>query len=197
MLKDRRQFFIRQHAALFKLAGAYDILDPGSQEVIGSVKETPPGWAKLLRLFINKGFLPTAAEVREAGAVRPAFTLHKSPGVLRHRVTVRDESGQSLGFFQSKAFSWRSRLMLHGADGVQLGELSGDWKGWDFTLRNVQGKEIGKVTKKWAGIGKELFTTADSYMVSLADDVPAAGTLATLMLAAGLAVDLALKEHAG
>jgi hypothetical protein len=55
---------------------------------------------------------------------------------------------------------------------------------------------LGKVTKKWAGLGKEMFTTADSYMIALSDRVSASDGTSTLLLAAGLAVDLALKEHA-
>jgi uncharacterized protein YxjI len=197
MLANRRQIFVRQHAALLKLSGAYDVVDPATGQVIGAVAETPPTWAKYLRLFVNKGFLPTAAEVTEAGSHRHCLRLEKSPGVFTHKVTVRNAEGQPIAHLKTKAFSLRSRLLLHAPDGRPLGELKGDWKGWDFTLRTPDGQELGKVTKKWAGLGKELFTTADSYMIALGDRVSASDGASTLLLAAGLAVDLALKEHSG
>ena len=52
--------------------------------------------------------------------------------------------------------------------------------------------ELGLITKKWAGLGKELFTTADNYMISLHGSPDAETSL--LLLAAGLAVDTVFKE---
>lgn len=69
--------------------------------------------------------------------------------------------------------------------------MQGDWKGWNF--RFLSGNtELGVVTKKWGGLGKELFTTADNYIISLAGAPNPA--VATLLLAAGLAIDTVLKE---
>ncbi len=55
---------------------------------------------------------------------------------------------------------------------------------------------LGVVTKKWAGVGKELFTTADNYMISLSDRAPSGPDHAPLLLAAGLAIDIVFKEAA-
>ena len=52
--------------------------------------------------------------------------------------------------------------------------------------------EIGNITKKWAGIGKELFTSADNYIIALNHEP--APEKAILLLAAGLAVDTVYKE---
>ena len=54
--------------------------------------------------------------------------------------------------------------------------------------------EIGKITKKWAGIGKELFTSADNYMISLSEGRSFRPESAPLLLAAGLAIDTVYKE---
>jgi hypothetical protein len=35
-----------------------------------------------------------------------------------------------------------------------VAEVKGDWKGWNFTFLSSDGREIGKVTKKRAGIGQ-------------------------------------------
>ena len=58
---------------------------------------------------------------------------------------------------------------------------------------SVDGRELGKVTKQWAGIGKELFTSADVYMISIAERGEGRATAAMLLLAAGLAIDIVYK----
>ena len=78
------------------------------------------------------------------------------------------------------------------AAGSEVALLKGDWKGWNFRLLDKSEKELGTVTKKWAGIGKELFTTADNYIISLNEEPSPA--MAILLLAAGLAVDTVYKE---
>ena len=82
------------------------------------------------------------------------------------------------------------------AEGQKIGELKGDWKGWNFKFLDARGQELGLITKKWGGVGRELFTTADNYMVALDDKAPAQPNQAPMMLAAGLAIDVVFKEAA-
>lgn len=72
--------------------------------------------------------------------------------------------------------------------------MKGNWKGWDFKFLSKGGREIGTVTKKWAGLGKELFTSADNYIISLSDLGGASPAASALLLAAGLAIDVVFKE---
>ena len=55
-------------------------------------------------------------------------------------------------------------------------------------------KELAHVTKKWTGIGKELFTSADNYVLEISDSVPADDTIRQLILAAVMCIDMVLKE---
>ena len=59
------------------------------------------------------------------------------------------------------------------------------------------GIELGQVTKKWAGIGNELFTSADNYIVSIDDRLADQPVARTLLLAAALAIDIVYKEAKG
>ena len=194
MFANRRQLFVRQHAGLLKLTSSYDIIDPANGQVIGAAKEVPPTWAKYLRLVVNKAMLPTMVEVSETGTSGLAVALHRNAGIFSKRVRVTSGTGAELGYFQSKAFSLGGALKLHDTNGRLLGEVKGDWKGWNFKMLDTQGRELGVITKKWAGIGKELFTTADQYALSLSEAAGSNRGLCTLLLAAGLAVDLVFKE---
>jgi uncharacterized protein YxjI len=75
----------------------------------------------------------------------------------------------------------------------QVAEVKGDWKGWNFRFLNKGGREIGSVTKKWAGLGKELFTSADNYIIALTD-AEANRDTRSLLLAAGICIDVVFKE---
>jgi hypothetical protein len=68
----------------------------------------------------------------------------------------------------------------------------GGLEGMELPFLDVSDKEIGTITKKWAGIKKELFTSADNYIISLNQEPNP--EKAMLLLAAGLAVDTIYKE---
>ena len=71
--------------------------------------------------------------------------------------------------------------------------VKGDWKGWNFRF-TAGDRELGVVTKKWAGLGKEFFTSADNYMISIHGAPNPVANI--LLLAAGLAIDTVLNESA-
>ena len=194
MLLNRREFLVKEHVALIKLTDTYDIIDPASGRTIGVAREEPPAWAKFGRLVVNKQFLPTTINVYDDEGSPPVLVLHKAPGLLRQKVTVTDDRGATLGRFESKLFALGGGFHVYDPAGSPMAEVKGDWKGWNFQFLSPEGEEIGLVTKKWAGIGKELFTTADTYMISLTDRAVLNPAAAALLLAAGLAIDTVLKE---
>ena len=55
-------------------------------------------------------------------------------------------------------------------------------------------EQIALVTKKWMGLGKEWFTSADNYVVSIDDKVPAADSVRAMIVAAALYIDMVFAE---
>jgi uncharacterized protein YxjI len=194
MLLEHKEFFIREHVSFMKLVDRYDILDPQTQQPIGVAKEEPPEWAKYLRIILNKSMLPTTINVYENENEPPLFSIHKPFTLFQSKVTIVDRNGTSLGWFKGKFFSLGGGFWVHNAQDQCVAEIKGDWKGWDFKFLSSKGEEIGRVTKKWAGIGKELFTSADNYMISLSHIPEGQQAAAILLLAAGLAIDTVYKE---
>ena len=92
---------------------------------------------------------------------------------------------------------WRSLLRdeweVLDANDQPLCMLQGKWTSWDFSFK-VGDQELGRVTKKWAGLGKELFTTADNYVLEIGNAVPADHPVRQLILAAVMCIDMVLKE---
>ncbi|MFO1041431.1 MAG: phospholipid scramblase-related protein [Planctomycetaceae bacterium] len=110
------------------------------------------------------------------------------------QVSVFDENGKEVGFFRSKVFSWGGGFTVHDPAGTQIADVTGDWKGWSFTMADQRGNQLGQVNKQWAGAMKELFTSADNYLITLDESVSSNPGLAALLLAAGLSIDIVFKE---
>lgn len=195
-LLDRSQFFIRERVGVLKLTNTYDILDPATNQVIGVAKEEPPTWSKFLRLLLSAQMLPTAIYVYDLEGTNPVVSITRGFTFLRAKVQVRS-GGRDLGYFQTKWFSLRGGFNLLDPQNHQVAELKGNWVGWEFRFLSNSGREIGTVTKKWAGLAKEMFTSADNYLIAISDRSAAGPATSALLLAAGLAVDIIFKEKGG
>ncbi|MST93960.1 MAG: oxidoreductase [Pedosphaera sp.] len=190
---NHKNYFIKERVGFMKLVDTYDILDPETQQVIGTAKEEP-GWTQYLRMLVNKQMLPTTLNVYENGGTVPVFTIHRPMAFFRSKVRVTGAGGVPLGYFKSKLFSFGGGFWVFDNADQKVAEVKGDWKGWNFKLLSTGGAELGTVTKKWAGFGKELFTSADNYMISLSAHAEGSSAASLLLLAAGLAIDVVFKE---
>jgi uncharacterized protein YxjI len=193
---NRQTYYIREHVGFLKLANTYDILDPETQEQIGIAKEKPGTLVQVLRLLINKRMLPTKVCIYEGtdceNEANLLFSIERGFTLINPKVSVLDENGQILGWFKSKFFSLGGAFRVFDATGAEIALLKGDWKGRNFRFLDPNQNEIGKINQQWAGWTKEMFTSADRYIISL-NEQPSPGK-AILMLAAGLAVDTVFKE---
>jgi uncharacterized protein YxjI len=193
-LLDRRTFFVKERVAMLKMTDTYDILDPATSQSIGVAREEPPTWAKWLRLAVNKSMLPTAIRIYEAEDQPPVVSIERGFTVLRSKIAVKSADGTPLGYFKSKLISLGGGFHVYDPQDQQVAEVKGNWRGKEFKFFNKGGREIGSVTKKWAGLGKELFTSADNYIITLTDSQTATPENTALLLAAGIAVDIVFKE---
>lgn len=191
---DRKTFLVKERVGFLKLVGTYDIFDPASGARLGIAQEQISTGMKLLRLLINKRLLPTVVEVREGEDGPLVLSIRRGAAILRSHISVRNRLDQEIGRFKSKLFSLGGGFFVVDTLDNQVAEIKGDWKGWNFRFLGSDGTELGVVTKKWAGIGKELFTSADNYVISLHDTAALTPDASALLLAAGLAIDIVYKE---
>ena len=194
MLLDRRRFLVKERVAVLKLTDTYDILETETGTAIGIARDEPGTFTKLLRLVVEKRLLPTKLNIYELNGTAPVISLQKKPGLLRITVQVRDADGSLLGSFRSKLFTLGGGFVIMDATGAKVAEVKGDWKGFNFRVLDSNGEELGVVSKKWGGIAKEFFTSADSYVISMSDTQAAANVSSAIALAAGLAIDVVFKE---
>ncbi len=192
---NQKTYFIREHVGFMKLSDTYDILNPQTQEQIGIAKEKPGTLILLLRFLVNKQMLPTKVFVYEGAnpedETKLLFSIQRGFTLFRSRVNICDAQGRIIGWLRSKLFSLGGAFCVFDAADNEVAAVKGDWKGWNFRFLDKSESEIGTITKKWAGIGKELFTSADNYILSLNQNPTPENAI--LLLAAGLAVDTIYK----
>ncbi len=122
------------------------------------------------------------------------LTVRRDVSWFLSTVEVIDEQKRLIGKFKQKLFSIGGKFEVLDTSDRVLCTLKGSWTSWDFKFVSNDGKEFATVTKKWNGLGKELFTSADNYILQINPQVPADNPLRMLIMAAVMCIDLVLKE---
>ena len=127
------------------------------------------------------------------GATTKVLTVKRGISIILSTVDVLDENDNLVGKFKQKFFSIGGKFNVLDANENVLCKLQGEWTSWDFKFvkENI---EYGHVSKKWDGLGKEMFTSADNYMLEISDTVRKDDPLRILILAAVVCIDMVLKE---
>lgn len=186
-------FFIKEHIGMFKAANNFDIFHPDTKELLMTCREEQLGFfTKMFRFTDYKRITPFHVEIK-SGKGEPVLEVKRGISLFLSTVEVFDENRQLVGRFKQKFFSIGGKFDVLDPQNNVLCTLKGKWTSWDFKF--MQGNtELAHVTKKWAGIGRELFTSADNYMLSVNDLVRKDDNVRLLILAAVMCIDMVLKE---
>ncbi len=189
---DHDLYIINQKVNFLKIANKYEVFDDNGQQ-IGAIQQRLSGGAAFLRLIINRAMLPFKLEILDLNeqvqaTISRGFTFFMSKII----VTLPDGSPP---FYIKQRFKFLSAgFTILDSSQQKIGEISGDWKAWNFTITDMSGSEIGRVNKQWAGALKELFTTADKYMVTL-DRSDMEYHKKVAIVSAAITIDMVLKER--
>jgi uncharacterized protein YxjI len=192
-LFEARALMVSQKAKLIELTNEYDVTDPATGALLAQV-----------------------VEVGQSGLKKAVRFLGNYDQFFTHKLEVRDPSGRVLLQMTRPAKVFKSRMQIAQGDSTPVGEIVQDnvfgkkrfgfsvggaiiggiraenWRSWDFAIEDAAGTEIGRINKKWAGIGRELFTTADHYQVLIHQELPY--PLRLMAIASAVTVDTALKQ---
>jgi len=186
-------FFIKEQVGIFKAANNYDIFNPETKEMIMTCREPNLGFfTKMFRFSDYKRMTPFEVEVKSASGEK-IITVKRGFALILSTVEVLDENDVLIGKFKQKFFSIGGRFDVLDANENVVCNLKGKWTSWDFRFMNGD-IELAHVSKKWAGLGKELFTTADNYMLQINDSVKKEDNVRQLILAAVMCIDMVIKE---
>lgn len=190
---DRDRLFFSQKAKLIELTNEYRILDE-SGAMLGVARQEGQSKMKKALRFVSRvdQFLTHHIGVYEEDGTK-VLALTRPAKIMRSKIIVEDADGSTVGTISQQNVFGRIRFEYADASGKTIGGIKAEnWRAWNFSIVDEEDREIGRITKKWAGAAKELFTTADNYVYEIAPSVQ--GPLRLLALASAAGVDLALKQ---
>jgi uncharacterized protein YxjI len=191
---NKNLFFVKEHVKIFKAANSFDIFDPDTKQIVLECREENLGFfTKMLRFTDYKRMTPFNMVIKTTTGQK-IVTVRRGVSFFRSTVEVLNEQDALIGKFKQHFFSIGGKFEVLDQNERSLCMLKGTWTSWDFKFISNDDKEFATVTKKWTGLGKELFTSADNYILQINSEVPADHPLRKLILAAVMCIDLVLKE---
>ena len=186
-------FLIKEHVGMFKASNNFDIFNPENGAMMMTCREPNLGaFTKIFRFTSYKKMTPFNIVISDNQG-KKILSVKRGFTVFRSDIEVLDENDRLIGLFKQKFFSFGGKFEIHDNNDKHLCTLQGKWTGWDFKFLK-ENTELATVSKKWAGIGKELFTSADNYILDIKDDVEKSSPLRRLIFGAVICIDMVLKE---
>ena len=190
---SKNLFFVKEHRGFFKAANNYDIIDPQGQQTVMLCREPDLGvFTKIFRFTDYKTQTPFNIIITDTTGT-PILRVKRGLTIFRSVVEVFDQNEMLIGRFRQRFLSIGGKFEVQDPMGQTLCILKGKWSSWEFNF--MKGEiALAKVSKKWGGLGRELFTSADNYMLEIKEVVPADDKVRLLILAAVMCIDMVLKE---
>lgn len=189
---DNNDYFIDERVGMFKFNNSYKVYDnTGAQ--IGNVQQSMPGALKALSMVLNKGLFPFKLDIKDMdnnvlASIKRGWTFFMS------KITITDNTDSTIGFIKQKFKLVKPSFDILDNNQNIIATISGDWKAWNFKIKDTTDTQLGAISKKWNGVLKEAFTTADKYVISILPEVKE-DTKKIAIVSAAITIDMVLKEN--
>jgi uncharacterized protein YxjI len=199
-MTDRPKLFtekilvVNQKAKLLELVNEYKVLDQEGNQ-IGAVAEVGQSTAKKIARLVSSldQFMTHTYEIRDVDDTA-VLVLTRPRKFVKSSFLLAKPDGTEVGQVKQANVFGKIRFSLE-AGGQAVGSINAEnWRAWNFNIQDTSGKEVARITKKWVGLAKATFTTADNYVIEINEEME--DPLLSLVVAAALCVDTALKQDA-
>lgn len=196
IVSDRTRVMIRQQKEWgeilvgFESKNRFELSDEGGNRLGLAAEESSGFGAMFARNFLGKCRKATI-HIYDATGNR----IGRGEKPFRwffHRMEVFD-GNQKIGAVQRK-WSWFNRkFSIENSAGQEVMQIfSPMFRIWTFKLMLGQ-QEVGRISKKWGGVLKEMFTDADSFGMEVDESVP--NELRSILLVATFLIDFTCFEN--
>ena len=180
------EILLDEKVSFMRFANSYKVYDL-SGNIIGAVEQTNiSGGAKAARVLFGSGTKTMQQfhyNIVDSNGKQLAG-VHRDGGAFA-QIKITDRHEKTLGYL--------SRGQLLDTNQNVICRLKSDWKGWNLSITDASGKEIGTVQKRWNGIRKEVFTSADKYHISIHPSIEGSKRVAVFGLA--IVYDILIHER--
>ncbi|GEM55636.1 scramblase [Flavobacterium branchiophilum] len=189
---DTNHYFIDEKVQFFKFENSYKIYNEHGDQ-IGIIKQKLSFGQKMLQLIINKAMMPFELEITDnqgqiVASISRGWTFWMS------KIMIKNQQGNEIGMIKQKFKLFKPKFMITDLQDTLIAEISGDWKAWEFNITDPNNENIGSISKKWNGMVKELFTSADKYKVEINPNLNHLDHKVAI-IASAITIDMVLKER--
>ncbi|MRH90203.1 DUF2510 domain-containing protein [Nocardia sp. SYP-A9097] len=183
---------VNQKVKLIEMANEYSVFDQHGRQ-IGAVVEVGQSALKKAVRFMSSydQFMTHKLEIRD-GQGQTMLRVTRPAKVFKSRFLIEHGNGQPIGEIIQENMIGKINFSFV-VNGQQIGGIRAEnWRAWNFMIHDHTGQEVARITKTWEGLLKNMFTTADNYVVQIHRQLPQ--PLLSMVVASGLAIDTALKQ---
>ena len=188
---ESNSYFIDEKVNYFKFENSYKVFNNKGNE-IGSVNQKLSLGQKSLRLLLNKNMLPFQLEIKDAKG-NLQTSISRGWTFFMSTILIDDSNGNNIGSIKQKFKLFKPTFKIYDKSEQLVAVITGDWKAWNFQIKDSNDKQIGTINKKWNGAMKEIFTTADKYNVDLNSEYTDVSNKMAI-LSSAITIDMVLKE---
>ena len=195
-LLSNQALMIRQRKELAELIGfetrnKYELVSDSGTQVGFCAEQSRSIFGFLIRQFLGH-WRKFEFQIFDAGRVPFLRAVHPFRFFFQ-RLEVYRVDGRPLGAIQQRFAFFAKKFDVEDSQGRVIMQVnSGLFSFWTFPFRRGS-VEVGKVTKRWSGALKEIFTDTDNFRVEWSPTLSLDERC--LILAAGLFIDLQYFER--
>lgn len=186
-------FFVKQRKEWSEIVinletkNKYDIMDPNGLVVGHAAEHSLGAGGFFARLFLGAHRPFTATIWDHTG--NPQIEIRRPFFFLFSDMFVSTTIGASIGSIHRRFHILHSVYDIKDSRGRLFARIKRPlWRLWKFSILDGLGNETGVINKRWAGILKEMFTSADTYEVNLGE-MKLTDLQRAVLMAATIAID--------
>lgn len=201
LLEDRDHLHIEQHARHWweillnwEQANQYMIRDEARRNV-GIIFENSTGFLNALARVFLGSHRPLDVKVVHFQSNELALELQRNFFFLFSDLEVVTPGGSRMGSVHRRFGIIFKRYDLRDERGHVFARIASPlWRLWTFPVFDMSGQQVAVITKKWSGLGKEMFTDADNFTVDFGNH-PWTLSQKAVLFAAALSIDFDFFEN--
>jgi hypothetical protein len=189
------KYILNESAGFGRAGNAYDLfaIIDGKQEKTGTVIEHIPGFFKKIMKFTPLKTL-LAFDIKFYDVEQNlTLRLHRRFTFFLSNIYIYNEKDEKIGTFKQVPRLIIAKFNILNSEKKVIAILKGDWRDWKFKIYRPDKTIVSFVNKKWAGLRKELFTTADKYQIDFRESINNEEKILTI--ASAVIIDMVLKEY--
>jgi hypothetical protein len=160
----------------------------------GQIIERGSGFLSVLKRLILRSHRPFVIDVFDA-AGKSLLTFDRPFFWFFSDISVKNTGGEVLGSAHRKFGIINKIYELRDGHGQPFARINSSlFKIWTFAIRDANGNEVSRISKKWTGALKEVFTDADNFMIEFGSQTWTQSQRAVI-LASSISVDFDFFEN--